>query len=92
MPVFFAAGEEALCREASTLTPGVVTAGVKRGLLQDGLDHLSFEEYSKAKLAAIHLSPGKACELIRLRAKAAADLLRSNRDQFHIPKVHLPIG
>ena len=47
VPTILACGEEALTKEATALTPGVVTVSVKRGLLPDGLDHLDTDQYRK---------------------------------------------
>ncbi len=57
VPVIFASGDEAVCREvAALLGPGVVTACVKKGL---------------ARYAARHLSHEDACALIEERAAQA---------------------
>lgn len=72
IPVIFASGEAAFCREAEELTPGVVTVPVKWGLLpDDGSVNLTAEQYAKAKLAAEHLAPAMACKRIAAGAKAA---------------------
>ncbi|NLL83101.1 MAG: peptidase M55 [Lentisphaerae bacterium] len=90
VPTIFASGEQALCREAEDLTPGVVTVAVKRGLLPDGLDHLDGEAYAKAKLSAIHLAPVTARRQIEVGAKAALDLLKKNPEVFTYPKITPP--
>ena len=90
VPAFFAAGEDALCREAEALTPDVVTVGVKRGVNPDGLDHLTGDEYRRAKLAAIHLSPEEARRRIRAGAERAVRKLRRSRRAFHGPKLEPP--
>ena len=83
IPSIFASGEEAFCREAEILTPGVVTAAVKRGLLPD--DHrrgLTAKEYSMMKLSAHHMNPKAACKLIRERAEQAVRAYFENPAQF----------
>ncbi len=90
IPTIFACGEQALAVEAENLTPGVITVAVKRGLLPDGLDHLSAEEYKKAKLSAIHVSPKKSRALIRHGAFKAAERLRNDPRSFSYPKFAPP--
>lgn len=53
IPTIFAVGDKALCREAETLTPGVVTVAGKRGLnLDDGrCAMMTKEECAHANLA-----------------------------------------
>ncbi len=90
VPTVLACGEEAFTKEAEALTPGVVTVAVKRGLLPDGLDHLSTEEYRNAKLSAVHLSPVRAKELIRAGAIEAMRKLAREPDSFRYPKMSPP--
>lgn len=90
VPCILACGEEAFAAEAEELTPGVVTASVKRGTLPDGLDGLDQFEYGKAKLGAIHLSPVKARQAIRVAARRAAAKLKSKPRAFHFPDVGAP--
>ena len=92
VPAIFAAGEQALCDEAAALTPGVVTVAVKRGLLKDGLDHLTEKEYRAAKLAAVHFAPAEARQRIRAGAQAAAEKLRRAPASFRHPVVAAPYG
>ena len=58
VPMIFLSGDEAACREASDLVPGITTAAVKRGL---------------SRYAAISLSAAKAQALIRAGARAAVE-------------------
>jgi D-amino peptidase len=90
VPTILACGEKAFTEEAAALTPGVVTVAVKRGLLPDGLDHLSAEEYKSAKLSAVHLAPARACEMIRQAAAEAIRRLKVDRQSFHYPKLDPP--
>lgn len=83
VPVIFAAGEEAFTREAEALAPGVITAAVKRGCnSEEGLEDVTAESYSRAKLSAIHLSPVRSRELLRAGAKEAAIKLKTAPDSF----------
>ena len=90
VPTILACGEEALAREAEVLTPGVVTVAVKHGLLKDGLDHFGRAAYMKAKLAAVHVSPGRARKMIRQGAEKAARQLQSDPSSFRYPQISPP--
>ena len=90
VPTILACGEEALAREAEALTPGVVTVAVKRGLRRDGLDHLGQAAYMKAKLAARHVAPARAREMIRDGAERAARKLADDRSSFSYPDLAPP--
>ena len=90
VPAIFAAGEQALCEEATALTPGVVTVAVKHGILKDGLDQLTEKEYRAGKLSAIHLSPVVARQRIRAGAQAAAEKLCQSPATFRYPVLPPP--
>lgn len=90
VPFVFAAGEEALCREARALTPGVETVSVKEGVNPDGLDHATEDEYRRAKLAAIHLSPLEARRRIREGARRAIARLKDKPQSFRYPVLKKP--
>lgn len=90
VPCIFAGGEEAFAREAETLTPGIVTVSVKRGLMADSLEHLSTEDYARAKLGAIHLSHRQACHRLTVGAKLAMYKLRDKPDIFRYPGINPP--
>jgi D-amino peptidase len=91
IPVILACGERALTHEAEVLTPGVVTASVKEGLLPDnGFRDASMEEYRAAKLSAAHLSPEKARKVIRAAAVKAIEKLKSAPKSFKFPELHPP--
>jgi len=90
VPTVLACGDEALAHEAEDLTPGVVTVAVKRGLLPDGLEEASAEEYATAKLSAVHLSPARARELIHSGALDAARRLREEPESFRYPDLRPP--
>jgi D-amino peptidase len=90
VPTILACGEQALADEAEALTPGVVTAAVKRGLLPDGLKELDAEAYRHAKLAAIHNAPSKARQMIREAAYKAARKLSDAPSSFRYPSLQPP--
>lgn len=90
VPTIFAAGEEAFAGEAESLTPGVVTVGVKRGLLPDGLEDLDADAYSRAKLSAVNLAPARSRALIRNGALAAMEKLKADPSSFRYPEMSPP--
>ncbi len=90
IPTILACGEEALCREAEALTPGVITVSGKTGVLPDGLDLLDTELYRNAKLSAIHKSPKSVRALIRKGAQAAIQKLKQDPAGFHYPTLTPP--
>ena len=76
VPAFFGTGDEAFCREASALVPGITTVAVKRGLTPDDGRDLDTKEYMRHNLGAIHRQPRAARRLIREGALAAIQHLR----------------
>lgn len=90
VPCIFGTGEAAFCQEAEALTPGIVTVPVKWGLKRDCYDHLTCDEYRRAKLSALHLSPTVARERIRMGAVEAMQKLREQPDTFIFPPLQPP--
>ncbi len=73
IPAIFGSGDEAFCREAQALAPGIVTAAVKQGRqTTDGRD-LAVDAYRHHNVAALHLHHSVACEAIRAQARAALE-------------------
>ena len=91
IPTILACGEKAMAAEAETLTPGVITVSVKKGLLPDnGHRECTAEEYENAKLSAEHLAPSRSCEMIKAGALKAITKLKQSPDSFHYPKLLPP--
>ena len=90
VPTILACGEEALCREAEALTPGVIAVSGKRGLLPDGLDDLDTQSYRKAKLSAVHKAPKCVRALIGEGARAALQKLKQNPGAFRTQRLTPP--
>lgn len=82
VPVIFASGEKALCGEAQSLTPWVITAAVKEGKIGGTGSDLSGEDYEHFHEGAVHLSPVKSRELIFSNAKDAAEIFQKDRSKF----------
>jgi D-amino peptidase len=81
----FASGEEAFAREAQALIPGIETVTVKRGIQPGTGEELTTDEYRNFHLAAIHLHPQRACELIRQGAERALRRAQSDKSFGLIP-------
>lgn len=82
----FASGDLAFTKEAQDLVEGIVTVSVKEGLMTGkGLDK-TFEETINRNIAAIHLHPLKARELIRNGAYTALRKFIENPESFKIKK------
>jgi len=67
----FVSGDRAACREAEDLLAGVVTAEVKYGSQPTPGEEWDAASYRRLNANATHLSPSRACALIRERAQAA---------------------
>ncbi len=90
VPTIFAAGEEALRGEVESLTPGVVFCPVKRGLVEGSGACLPEKEYSRSKLAAVHLNPADACKAVESGAEEAMRKWLKSPEQFKRPEIHPP--
>lgn len=86
----FASGDEALTKEAASLLPGIETVSVKRGLTPGSGDEYDAEGYRNRNLAAVHLHPQKARELIRAGAERALRRFAAKRDSFPLAKLEAP--
>ena len=86
VPTIFAAGDEALTKEARELVPDIETVAVKRGLQPGTGEHLTREEYARHNSSAIHTHPVRARPLIRDGAQRAAE-----RRQRRTPGVVAPL-
>ena len=77
-----ATGDKAMCKEADALLPGIETVSVKEGLMPGRGDECTFEEYNSRNVAAIHISPERARELIEERSNKALMRYKKNPDSF----------
>jgi D-amino peptidase len=84
----FGSGDRAFTLEAQKLVAGIETVAVKRGTRPGKGDELDAEAYRKKNSGAIHLSPKKACELIR--AGAVRAITHAKREDFGIIKLVPP--
>ncbi len=69
----FGSGDLAFTKEARELVPDIETVAVKRGLQSRGGEGLPREEYERWNLAAVHLHPARARDLIEEGAKRALE-------------------
>lgn len=67
----FGSGDLAFTKEAQAFVPGIETVAVKRGTTPGRGDEASAEAYSKRNLAAIHVQPERARQMIREGAERA---------------------
>lgn len=71
--VIFGSGDLAFTKEAQALVPGIETVAVKRGTTPGRGDECDREAYALRNLAAIHLQPRRARELIMAAAHRAIE-------------------
>jgi len=92
IPTIFASGELALCREVEDLIPGIETVSVKEGTTPGKGDALSMDDYRKFNLAAIHLHPEKARQLIKAGAFKALQqaITEQNNPEYGIIPLKKP--
>ena len=92
IPTIFAAGEEALCREAEALTPGVVTVAGKRGITDDNgrTAAMSRDEYAVRNLGAEHTHPARVRRLLEAGAEQAVRKLLAAPESFRYPELKKP--
>ena len=84
----FAAGDEALTKEAAQLVAGIETVAVKRGLTAGAGDECPAESYARRNLSAISMHPEAAAE--RIRQGAARALRRMEAESFGIIPLAAP--
>jgi D-amino peptidase len=90
VPSIFGSGDEAFCREAAALVPGIETVAVKRGITPGSGDEYDTEGYRGRNLAAVHPHPEKARELIRAGAERALRRLAEKPVQFKLQTLTAP--
>jgi D-aminopeptidase len=90
VPAFFATGDEAFCREAEALVPGITTVAVKRGLALDDGSELEIKEYMRHNLGAMHRQPRAARRLIREGALAAMRRLQHAPQGYGLVPIRPP--
>jgi len=84
----FGSGDLAFTKEAQALVPGIETVAVKRGTTPGKGDELPMDAYRRRNVAAIHISPRRACEMIREGAKRA--IQRAREEDFGIIPLEPP--
>jgi len=86
----FGSGDEAFCSEAKNLAKGIETVAVKRGLNPGRGDECDTGCYKGRNLAAIHIHPKRACELIRTGAEKALRRYAEGRENFPLIGIKPP--
>jgi len=84
----FGSGDLAFTKEAQERVPGIETVAVKRGLQSRSGEGLAREEYERWNLAAVHLQPAKAQDLIERGARRALE--RAQKESFGLIPLHPP--
>jgi D-aminopeptidase len=82
IPVIFASGDAALCREAAELTPSVETVEAKVGTAAGRGDELDHDAYGKSHEAAIHRHPSAVRGELEQAARTAALRFRNDPQSF----------
>jgi len=90
IPAVFGSGDEAFCRQAQTLVPGIVTVSVKRGLTPDDGRDLGVNAYWHHNRGAIHVHPNVARRAIREGACQALRRLASQGAEGLIVRLDPP--
>lgn len=88
VPVIFGSGDQAFCKEAQALVPGIETVAVKQGLASGTGDECPPDDYGRRNNAAVHLHPELARHLIRQGAEKAVQ--RYRKEKFGIVKLIPP--
>ena len=86
----FLSGDAVAAKEAEALVRGIGTVEVKRGLMPGTGNECTFEEHVNRNIAAIHMHPDKARELIRGGAGKALESFRKDREAFPLLKLEAP--
>ena len=84
----FGSGDLAFTKEAQELVPGIETVAVKRGTTPGKGDDVTTEPYRRRNVAAIHVQPQRACEMIREGARRAIE--RAEVEDFGIIPLEPP--
>jgi D-amino peptidase len=87
IPSIFGAGDEAFTKEAEALIGGIETVSVKRGLFPGSGDEYDCDGYRNRNLAAVHMHPERARELIRIGTEAALKRLIENKASYSLLEI-----
>lgn len=86
----FASGCLAFTEEAGALVRGIGTVAVKEGLIPGKGDELDCDAYRARNLAAVHIQPDRARELIREGARKALRRFMKNESFEITPEISAP--
>jgi D-amino peptidase len=87
----FGSGDEAFAKEAIALVEGIETTCVKKGLNPEKGDDADCNTYRNRNIAAVHMHPVKARELIRDGAFRALRRYMQARESFILPQMKPPL-
>lgn len=86
----FASGCRAFTEEACALVNGIGTVAVKEGLIPGKGEELDCDAYSTRNLAAVHIQPRRACEMIEAGAKETLKRFMQKENFKITPEINAP--
>ncbi|MGI6562689.1 MAG: M55 family metallopeptidase [Clostridia bacterium] len=86
----FGSGDLAFTKEAQALVPGIETVAVKRGLTPGTGIECDTDQYRNRNLAAEHIHPERAREMIKKGAYDALTRFINDPKSFQVPKLDPP--
>lgn len=86
----FCSGDQAAANEAGALVRGIETVAVKRGLMSGTGNECTFEEHINRNIAAVHMHPVKARELIKEGAEKALRRFINDKNSFQLLEIKAP--
>lgn len=90
VPPIFGCGDKAFAAEALGWCPNMVTVSVKECFEEGSGDDMTYEEYYKKNVGAIHLSPIESCSLIYKGALEAMRKFTDEPEKFNIVDIKPP--
>ena len=86
----FLSGDEAATKEAKAFVKGIETVSVKRGLMPGTGNDCSFEYHTNRNIAAVHMHPEVARELIKEGARKALERFVKDPESFQLLELNPP--
>jgi D-amino peptidase len=90
IPPIFGSGDKAFSLEAKAACPNIITVVVKECFEKGSGDDMTYEEYYKKNIGAMHLSPVKSRKLIYKGALKAMQEFITNKSSFNCVKLEPP--
>ena len=90
VPPIFGSGDKAFTKEALGWCPNMTTVSVKECFLTGSGDDMTYEEYYKKNIAAIHISPKESCKRIYKGALDAMNKFITQPEDFNCVEIKPP--